>query len=446
MLYVLDEPSIGLHPANVEGLLGTMRDLLKDGNSIVMVDHDTQILKESDWLIEIGPGSGSDGGTVMSEGTIEAIGNNQKSVIGGFLTGREPIVIRDRSEASEVFSEGALELETTPIHTVKSLKVSIPKNKLTAVSGVSGSGKTTLILESLVPALEATTTGTAMPNHVTYFAAGGLTKAILVDASPIGVNIRSTIATYSGILSDLRTAYEMTDVAKQRSLEAADFSYNTGSLRCLRCEGTGRIILDVQFLPDITTVCPECKGSRYDKKADDIFLDAEDEQIALPQLLSLTIKQAAAHTKQLPRVQKKLQALIDIGLGYLTLGEDTPALSGGEAQRLKLSTELHREQSNALFIFDEPSIGLHPLDVRTLLDVLQRLINKGATVIVIEHDLDVIANADYVIDMGPGGGDKGGEIVAAEVPIKLVSNTKSLTGQYLMQHLRSDTQSPGAHS
>lgn len=446
VLYVLDEPSIGLHPANVEGLLGTMRDLLKDGNSIVMVDHDTQILKESDWLIEIGPGSGSDGGTVMSEGTIEAIGNNQNSVIGGFLTGREPIVIRDRSEASEVFSKGALVLETTPIHTVKSLKVSIPKNKLTAVSGVSGSGKTTLILESLVPALEATTTGTAMPNHVTHFAAGGLTKAILVDASPIGVNIRSTIATYSGILSDLRTAYATTDVAKQRSLEAADFSYNTGSLRCLRCEGTGRIILDVQFLPDITTVCPECKGSRYDKKADGIFLNGEDGYIALPQLLSLTIKQAATHTKQLPRVQKKLQALIDIGLGYLTLGEDTPALSGGEAQRLKLSTELHREQSNALFIFDEPSIGLHPLDVRTLLDVLQRLINKGATVIVIEHDLDVIANADYVIDMGPGGGDKGGEIVAAEVPIKLVSNTKSLTGQYLMRHLRSDIQSLGTHS
>lgn len=443
VLYVLDEPSIGLHPVNVDGLLGTMRDLLRDGNSIVMVDHDTQILKQADWLIEIGPGSGSDGGIVIGEGTVEEIGNNPHSVIGGFLSGKEPVVVRKRSEDTEVFSKGALRLETKPLHTVKALNVVIPKNKLTTITGVSGSGKTTLILESLVPALQAVSTGISMPQHIVDFDADGLSKAIIIDASPIGVNIRSTIATYSGILDDLRRAYASATLAKQRKLTAADFSYNTGSLRCPRCEGTGRIVLDVQFLPDVMIICPECNGSRYAKAANGIQLtsivNGTELKISLPELLKLTTKEAAEYTKNIPSVQKKLQSLVDIGLGYLTLGEDTPALSGGEAQRLKLSTELHREQANALFVFDEPSIGLHPLDIRTLLTVLQKLVDKGATVIVIEHDLDVIANADYVIDMGPGGGERGGEIIAADTPSNLVNDLQSVTGRYLLKHLGSNS-------
>ncbi|ELP68611.1 excinuclease ABC subunit UvrA [Streptomyces turgidiscabies] len=438
VLYVLDEPSIGLHPSNVDGLLGVMRDLLRDGNSVVLVDHDVQVLREADWLIEIGPGSGTEGGTVLATGDVAALGKDPDSLIGGFLTGREPVLVRRRAGRDELFDQGRIHLSTRPLHTVHALDVDIPQGRLTAVTGVSGSGKTTLILESLVPALQAKAAGRALPDHVAAVDAQSITRVNTVDATPIGVNVRSTVATYSGILDDLRRAYAAIDAARQRGLTAADFSYNTGSLRCPRCEGTGQVSLDVQFLPDVDIACPVCDGTRYAPAAVDIRRPTAgnpEDGVSLPELLALTVRQAIELVGDIRRVRTRLQALIDLGLGYLTLGEDTPALSGGEAQRLKLATELTRNQSDTLFVLDEPSVGLHPLDIRTLLNVLQRLSDNGATVIVIEHDLDMIANADHVIDMGPGGGSAGGTVVATGTPDDLSSDPHSVTARYLNRHL-----------
>ncbi|MGQ4366011.1 excinuclease ABC subunit UvrA [Streptomyces sp. SAS_272] len=438
VLYVLDEPSIGLHPSNVDGLLGVMRDLLRDGNSVVLVDHDVQVLREADWLIEIGPGSGAEGGTVLATGDVTALGKDPDSLIGGFLTGREPVLVRRRAGRDQMFDHGRIHLSTRPLHTVHALDVDIPRGRLTAVTGVSGSGKTTLILESLIPALQAEAAGRALPDHVAAVDAPAITRVNTVDATPIGVNVRSTVATYSGILDDLRRAYAATDAAEQRGLTAADFSYNTGSLRCPRCEGTGQVSLDVQFLPDVDIACPACDGARYAPAAADVLRPIPgnpDDGVSLPELLALTVRQAIEQVGDIRRVRTRLQALIDLGLGYLTLGEDTPALSGGEAQRLKLATELTRNQSDTLFVLDEPSVGLHPLDIRTLLAVLQRLADNGATVIVIEHDLDMIANADHVVDMGPGGGTAGGTIVATGTPDDLAHDPHSVTARYLSRHL-----------
>ena len=429
VLYVLDEPSIGLHPANVEGLLGVMRDLLADGNSVVFVDHDVQILAEADWLVEIGPGAGTEGGGVIAQGAPRALG--EASRLGGFLTGDEPVVVRERSAPDAVFVHGAITMSTDAVHTVHPLEVAFPVGRLTAVTGVSGSGKTTLVLESLVPALDASADG-RMPAHVRSLDAPAPLQVHVVDATPIGLNVRSTVATYSGVMDELRKAYAATDGARDAGLTASDFSYNTGSLSCPRCEGTGEISLDVQFLPDVDIVCPECEGSRFAPAAWDIVRDG----IALPALLRCTVTEALARTADLPRVHRRLQAFSELGLGYLTLGEATPALSGGEAQRLKLVGRMHRDQSDAVFVLDEPSVGLHPLDVRTLLSVFDRLVSRGATVIVIEHDLDVIANADHVIDMGPGGGAEGGRIVAVGAPDRIAADPASLTGVHLAHHLR----------
>ncbi|GLY47365.1 excinuclease ABC subunit UvrA [Lentzea sp. NBRC 102530] len=426
VLYVLDEPSIGLHPSNVDGLLGVVRDLLRDGNSVVLVDHDVQVLREADWLIEIGPGSGAEGGRVLASGTVAALAEHPDSLLGGFLVGREPVVVRDR--APDPFEHGRIHLATRPVHTVHALDLDLPAGRLTAVTGVSGSGKTTLVLESLVPAVRAKNAGERLPAWVAEVDAGAITRVNVVDATPIGVNVRSTVATYSGVLDDLRRAY----AAVADGLTASDFSYNTGSLRCPRCEGTGEISLDVQFLPDVDIACPDCGGTRYSPAASAYVRDG----ITLPALLALTVRQAVKRVGGLRKVRTRLQSLIDLGLGYLTLGEATTALSGGEAQRLKLASELDRDQSDALFVLDEPSVGLHPLDVRTLLAVIGRLTDRGATVVVIEHDLDLIANADHVVDMGPGGGAAGGRIVAAGTPDAVVAAPLSLTGRYLGRHLQ----------
>ncbi|MFD8501017.1 excinuclease ABC subunit UvrA [Amycolatopsis sp. NPDC059657] len=431
VLYVLDEPSIGLHPSNVDGLLGVLRDLLKDGNSVVLVDHDVQVLREADWLIEIGPGSGTEGGRVLATGDVPTLAEHPESLLGGFLVGREPVVVRHQAGEDEVFEHGRIHLSTRPLHTVHALDVDIPQGRLTAVTGVSGSGKTTLILESLVPALEAKASGERLPAWVEAVDAAGVTRVNVVDATPIGVNVRSTVATYSGVLDELRRAYAATPAARERGLTAGDFSYNTGSLRCPRCEGTGQVSLDVQFLPDVDIVCPDCAGSRYAPAA----VEYPREGITLPDLLALTVRQAIEHIEDMRRVPARLRALVELGLGYLTLNEATTALSGGEAQRLKLASELDRDQADTLFVLDEPSVGLHPLDIRTLLAVIQRLTDKGATVIVIEHDLDMIANADHLIDMGPGGGAAGGMIVATGTPRLLARDRHGLTAQYLGKHL-----------
>lgn len=435
VLYVLDEPSIGLHPSNVEGLLGVVDDLLDDGNSVVLVDHDVRVLRHADHLIEIGPGSGADGGSIIAQGTVEEVESSPATRIGPFLSGAKSVRVRERAAASDMFAHGAVRLETGAIHTVRPLAVEIPRGRLTAVTGVSGSGKTTLVLESLIPGLRAAIAGEQLPAHVRAVEAEGLRRANLIDATPIGANVRSTVATYSGVLDDLRRAYAKLPEAKERGLKAGAFSYNTGSLRCPTCDGTGQISLDVQFLPDVDIPCPDCGGSRYSGAAAEVRL-ADD--ISLPELLSYTVDQArdALAETGLRSAKAKLAVLSDLGLGYLTLGEATPALSGGEAQRLKLASELTRSQEDALFVFDEPTIGLHPLDVEVLLGVLQRLIDNGATVVVIEHDLDMIANADWVIDMGPGGGAAGGRVVAAGTPEQLAACPESITGRYVAEELR----------
>ena len=433
VLYVLDEPSIGLHPANMDGLTGVMRDLLSDGNSVILVDHDTHVLQQADWLIELGPAAGAGGGTVIAQGSIEDVAKSSASRIGGFLTGEAAIRAREPIPAEELFALGRIHLSTAGIHTVQPLEADFPKGRLIAVTGVSGSGKTTMVLESLIPALAAAIRGEALPSHVKSVSAPGISQVKLIDATPIGINIRSTVATYADVHDELRKVYARTADAKARSRKAGDFSYNTGSLRCPVCDGTGSISLDVQFLPDVDIPCPDCHGSRYVKEAWLIRRHPKGNgaALSLPELMALSVDEALAACADLPLVERRLRTLSDLGLGYLTLGEETPSLSGGEAQRLKLASEMGRGQSDSVFVFDEPTIGLHPLDVQTLLQVFRRLIANGATVIVIEHDLDVIRNADYVIDMGPGGGVRGGRIVAAGTPEEIAACRESLTGRYL---------------
>jgi excinuclease ABC subunit A len=468
VLYVLDEPSIGLHPSNIEGLLDVMRDLLADGNSVVMVDHDTQILAQADHIIELGPGAGENGGRIIAQGSIAQMEANPASRIGGFLSGDKSVRVREVADAAAgLFDAGRIHLSTGQIHTVHPLEVDVPVGRLSAVTGVSGSGKTTLVLESLIPALQANAAGTHLPAHVLSVDSAGITRANLIDATPIGANVRSTVATYANIHDELRRAFARTPEAKAAGLKAGDFSYNTGKLRCPTCDGTGSISLDVQFLPDVDIVCPDCHGSRYGNDAALIHrevsrhsgaplrhsgaplrhsgLDPESPQadaataqapngtvsLTLPELMSMSADEALEVTADLKKVHGRLQTLCDLGLGYLTLGEATPALSGGEAQRLKLASEMKRRQSGAVFVFDEPTIGLHPLDVQTLLRVFQSLVESGATVLVIEHDLDVIANSDYVIDLGPGGGEAGGRIVATGTPAQVAGNPDSVTGRYL---------------
>ena len=468
VLYVLDEPSIGLHPSNIEGLTGVMEDLIADGNSVVLVDHDIQILKKADWIVEMGPGAGADGGRVIAEGTPVDLGKNAESKIGPFFSGEEEVRTREQAAGSALFDQGKIHLSTGAIHTVKPLEVNIPKGRLTVVTGVSGSGKTTLILESLIPGLKASIDGKKLPDHVKEIKAEGISQVKLIDAAPIGINVRSTVATYANVHDELRKIFARTPDAKALGYKAGDFSYNTGKLRCPVCDGTGSISLDVQFLPDVQITCPQCRGARYAKEAEAVRLDVagtgkgkaaqqdvadtkakkkesaegsaggkkanpagSSETYSLPQLMSMDVNHALEVCKNLRLVRQRLQVLQDLGLGYLTLGEETPSLSGGEAQRLKLASEMGKTQSDSVFVFDEPTIGLHPLDVRTLLGVFQTLIENGATVIVIEHDLDVIRNADYIIDMGPGGGEEGGKIIGTGAPEEIKKAPESRTGQFL---------------
>lgn len=435
MLYVLDEPSIGLHPSNVEGLLGVMQDLISDGNSVVFVDHDLQVLRAADYLIEMGPGAGYNGGNIVALGNVDAIKNNQSSIIGRFLAGIEQTIIRDSIPEEHIFDNGYINIKTDRLHTVQPIDVNIPCGRLIAVTGVSGSGKTTIVLEELIPALEAQISGRPLPACIKTITNKTIKKIHLIDASPIGINVRSTVATYSNILDDLRKIFASLPQSKEKGYKAADFSYNTGILRCKTCDGTGQISMDMQFLPDVDMVCPECKGSRYDKSVETLKFcpdkKTNEQGVSLSEIMGLTVEQALRLFAGNKKIYEKLNLLNNWGLGYLTLGESTPVLSGGEAQRLKLASEMDKPQNDAIFVFDEPSIGLHPSDIRVLLMVFDRLVRNGATVIVIEHDLDIIANADYLIDMGPGGGEYGGRIVAAGTPRQIMANPESITGKYL---------------
>ena len=435
VLYVLDEPSIGLHPANIVGLNGVMHDLVKDGNSVLLVDHDTQILREADWLIEMGPEAGAKGGNVIAEGTIQDIEKSGSSVIGKYLS--DHCMEHNGEEHPEAFSDGTILMETDRIHTVKPLSVKIPKKRLNVITGVSGSGKTTLILESLIPALDAMCNDKKLPGHIKKIEAEGIKHVKLIDATPIGINVRSTVATYAGVHDELRKIFARTKDAKENGYKAGDFSYNTGALRCPVCDGTGEISLDVQFLPDVDVPCPDCRGSRYSKAAKKIrYKNKAGIEKTLPEIMAMDVNTALEFCKDMKTVKPKLETLFDLGLGYLTLGEETPGLSGGEAQRLKLASEMGRAQDDSVFVFDEPTIGLHPKDVETLLNVFHTLIEHGATVIVIEHDLDVIRNADYIIDMGPGGGEDGGRIIACGTPEEVEKCAESITARFISPHVK----------
>ena len=432
VLYVLDEPSIGLHPANIVGLIGVMRDLIADGNSVILVDHDTQILSQADWMIEMGPQAGANGGYVIAQGSLADIAQNPASRIAPFLSEKASLPMRRRASRDELFALGRIHLSTRAIHTVKPLDVDIPKGRLTVVTGVSGSGKTTLVLESLVPALAAKASHGALPDHVRALDAEGIAQVKLIDATPIGINVRSTVATYANVHDELRKIFARTPDAKRLGYKAGDFSYNTGKLRCPMCDGTGEISLDVQFLPDVDIPCPQCRGSRYSRDAESVRHESKQgAAYTLPELMDMDVSEALNACADMKLVSQRLQVLQDLGLGYLTLGEETPSLSGGEAQRLKLASEMGRAQGDSVFVFDEPTIGLHPLDVQTLLRVFETLIESGATVIVIEHDLDVIRSADYIIDMGPGGGAAGGKIVACGTPDEIAASPESVTGKFL---------------
>ncbi len=434
VLYVLDEPSIGLHPANIQGLIRVMEDLKRDGNSVLLVDHDIQVLKEADWIVEMGEGAGEAGGSVIAQGSPRQLSACFGSLIGPFLSGEKRIGKKKACRKEALFSQGRIHMECGPIHTVKPLEVDFPKGRMTVVTGVSGSGKTTLVLESLAAGLEALTGGGKLPEHVKKLQGPGIRRVKLIDAAPIGINIRSTVATYANVHDELRKSFARTAEAKRQGYKAGDFSYNTGSLRCPQCDGTGSISLDVQFLPDVEITCPGCKGSRYGEKAWEIRDEMGGEAaFSLPELMGMDVSQAISACREKRLIRQRLQVLEDLGLGYLTLGEATPSLSGGEAQRLKLASEMGRGQEDTVFIFDEPTIGLHPLDVKSLLGVFQALMEKGATVIVIEHDLDVIRNADYVVDMGPGGGGEGGRIVACGIPEEIMKNKESVTGRFLAE-------------
>ena len=432
VLYVLDEPSIGLHPSNIVGLIGVMDDLVSDGNSVILVDHDIQILKEADWIVEMGPEAGANGGRVIAQGSIGSVEADPDSRIGPFLSGKAETLTRTRAPKEGMFANGTIRMSTSQIHTVKPLDVEIPKGRLTVVTGVSGSGKTTMVLECLVPALEAFIDGRELPSHIRSVDADGIRHVKLIDATPIGINVRSTVATYAGVHDELRKMFAKTADAKERGYGAGDFSYNTGNLRCAGCDGTGVVNLDVQFLPDVSIPCPDCRGSRYSRAAGEIRIRNEaGETASMPELMDMDVNTAIGFCRDMRSVSQKLGVLKQLGLGYLTLGEETPSLSGGEAQRLKLASEIGRTQTDSVFVFDEPSIGLHPLDVQVLLGVFQALLDNGATVVVIEHDLDVIRNTDYVLDMGPGGGESGGRIVASGTVRDIAGNADSITGRYL---------------
>ena len=432
VLYVLDEPSIGLHPANIEGLAGVMDDLIRDGNTVLLVDHDLRVLKKADWMIELGPGAGAGGGQIITEGTVPEIERDPRSIIGPFLSGREDGKIRDVCPKETLFEQGRIRMKTEKIHTVKPLDVSFPKGRLSVVTGVSGSGKTTMVLESLIPALQAEIEGKPLPEHVRSVDTGGISVVKLIDATPIGINVRSTVATYSDVHDAIRRAFAKTDEAKAAGYKAGAFSYNTGALRCPTCDGTGSISLDVQFLPDVEITCPDCRGTRYGSDARKIhWMNKAGVSYSIPELMAMSVDEALEACRGLKKVKERLQILKDLGLGYLTLGEQTPGLSGGEAQRLKLASEMGRPQEDSLFVFDEPTIGLHPLDVRTLLRVFQTLLDQGATLIVIEHDPDVIHNADYIVDMGPGGGEEGGTITACGTAEDIRAASDSVTGKYI---------------
>lgn len=426
VLYVLDEPSIGLHPANVAGLIKILRKIVDQGNSLVVVDHNVDIIKAADEIIEIGPGSGDQGGQIIDQGTIEQIKKSPKSLIAPYLNGTADIEARKINDDSS----DDIEIEVQNHFNLKDVKATIPTKKLTAVTGFSGAGKTSLILDSLVPAITAEKKHEKLPKQVTSFSSN-IKNVVSVDASPVGKNTRSTVATYTSVMDNLRKLFASLPESKEKHYTTSYFSYNNKQGACPTCGGVGSVTLDIQYLPDMEQTCPTCNGDRYN---DDIK-KIKWHGMNIVDVLNLDVREALPVFEKVPKIENELKLLQEVGLDYLHLGESTPGLSGGEAQRLKLVTHLTRSQKNTLFVFDEPTIGLHPLDVKVLVQVLQKLLDQGATIIAITHDLNLIANCDYLLDMGPRGGDNGGQIVAEGNLEDVLKKDDTLTLQYLKEYL-----------
>jgi excinuclease ABC subunit A len=431
MLYVLDEPSVGLHPSNIEGLRKTISALAANGNSVLVVEHERELIHAADWVIELGPGAGASGGRVIAQGSPGQLEADPQSIMGPFLAGAPAV---SRARPARPGPEGQIVIEVGDLYNLHDVTASFPVNRLTALAGPSGAGKTALVLDSLIPAARAQLTGSARPGHVRRLDLSGIRQVIQIDASPIGQNARSTPATYCGAFDHIRRVYADAPYARRRRWKPGHFSFNTRVGQCPTCHGLGHIDLDVQYLPDITVQCPTCHGARFN----DATLAVQVNGLTIADALGLSVQDALQRFADWAPVAAALRPVSEVGLGYLKLGEPTPSLSGGESQRLRIATRLRSSQRGALYVLDEPSTGLHPLDVATLVGVFDRLLDAGATIIVIDHDLDLLAAADHLIDMGPGGGPDGGHIVASGLPQHVARDPHSVTGPWLAEYLGLD--------
>ena len=425
VLYVLDEPSIGLHPDNINGLLNVFKQLVAQGNSLVVVDHNVDIVRAADHIIEIGPGSWDNGGQIIATGTPAQLAKNKNSLIGPYLNGTAELIARP----IQPVDTAKITIAVSEHYNLHDVKVDLPLNRLTAVTGFSGAGKTSLILDSLVPAIKAKAKGEGLPAQVSELDSP-LKDVVSVDASPIGKTTRSTTATYTSIMDNLRKLFAKQPLAKERHYTPSYFSYNNKQGGCPECGGTGVVTLDVQYLPDMEQTCPLCAGKRFRPEIQAVKWNG----YSIVDILDMDVDQALNVFKAEPKILRELELLKEVGLSYLHLGESTPSLSGGEAQRLKLVKHLDHKQETTLFVFDEPTIGLHPLDVKVLLQVMQKLIDQGATIITITHDLNLIVNADYILDLGPRGGKHGGKVVFSGTVSELLAHPTSLTAKALAKY------------
>ena len=434
VLYILDEPSIGLHQRDNDRLIQTLKNMRDIGNTLIVVEHDEDTMMAADYLLDIGPGAGVHGGQVISAGTPEEVMNDESSLTGQYLSGKKFIPLpTERKVVKDRFIEviGANE------NNLSNVNVKIPLGCFVAVTGVSGSGKSTLINDILHKALAQRlhNAKTKPGQHKEIRGIDHLDKVIDIDQSPIGRTPRSNPATYTGVFDDIRDVFASTNEAKVRGYKKGRFSFNVKGGRCEACRGDGIIKIEMHFLPDVYVPCEVCHGKRYNRET----LEVQYKGKNIDDILKMTVEDAVSFFENIPKIKRKLQTIYDVGLGYITLGQPATTLSGGEAQRVKLASELHRRSTGrSLYILDEPTTGLHVDDISRLLKVLQRLVENGDTVLVIEHNLDVIKAVDYMVDLGPEGGDKGGSIIATGTPEEIIEVEASYTGQYLRPVLLRD--------
>jgi excinuclease ABC subunit A len=434
VLYILDEPSIGLHQRDNAKLIATLTRLRDLGNTVLVVEHDEETIRTADWVVDIGPGAGAHGGEIIANGPLEAVLDEPRSITGAFLRGERAVPVppkRRKGNGKQLVVKGARE------HNLRDLTLKVPLGTFTAVTGVSGSGKSTLVTEVLYRALARELNGSREPvgAHDALLGAQHVDKIIEIDQSPIGRTPRSNPATYTGLFGPIRELFAGVPEARVRGYQPGRFSFNVKGGRCEHCKGDGILKIEMQFLPDVYVPCEVCKGQRYNREALEIHYKGK----SIADVLEMTIAEALEFFNAVPNVRAKLQTLNDVGLGYVHLGQPATTLSGGEAQRVKLATELSRRATGrTLYVLDEPTTGLHFADVEKLLEVLHRLVDGGNTVLVIEHNLDVIKTADWIVDLGPAGGDRGGRIIAEGTPETVAATDGSATGEYLARVLRGE--------